>query len=77
MLILLELTFSLVPGPFLLLASVALKFLHYFLCIEGDKCYLVFWVSYLSSYLPCVFLLCYVIKVQSPCCVYLGSNVCI
>jgi uncharacterized membrane protein len=27
-LILLELTFSLVPGPLLLLASVALKFLH-------------------------------------------------
>jgi hypothetical protein len=52
-LILLELTFSLVPSPLLLLASGALKFLHSFLCIEDIKCYL-FWVTYIASYLPCV-----------------------
>jgi hypothetical protein len=43
-LILLELNFSLVPGPLLLLASVALKYLLQFLCVEGNKCYLVFFV---------------------------------
>jgi hypothetical protein len=29
-----------------------LKFLHLFLCIEDINCYHVFWVSYLSPYLP-------------------------
>jgi hypothetical protein len=61
-LILLELTTSLVPGPLLLFASVTLKFLHYFLCIEDIKCYLVFfffWGGSLPILIPplCAFAL--------------------
>jgi hypothetical protein len=53
-LILLELTFSLVPGPLLLLTSVALKCLLYFLCIKGNKCYLVFrYLTYPHTSLVC------------------------
>jgi hypothetical protein len=37
-LILFDLTFSLVPVPLFLLASVALKYLLYFLCVKGNKC---------------------------------------